>query len=180
MRTRIERNSWAASGLGLQPVDTSVHRDPLPVGSFGGTSMILSMLALLRQLLLGVILFTPLERLWPARPGQPLLRPGLALDLGYAALGPLLVGPVVGLALVGFAALMPPVLADSIAAWPWGMRLTFALLLAELSGYGVHRALHAHLSTLLACDEPVGLVAQGDQGTSTNEPPARRIYIPEP
>ena len=41
-------------------------------------------------------LLSPLEILWPARSGQRLLRPGLALDLGLAALGPLLVGPAVG------------------------------------------------------------------------------------
>lgn len=105
-----------------------------------------ALLALGRQLLLFTALLTPLELLFPATPGQWPLRRGLGRDLGWAALGVLLVGPAAALILGLLAglreALFPGPLAAALAAQPWGLQVVEILLAAELTSYLVHRAAH--------------------------------------
>ncbi len=100
-----------------------------------------ALLAALRQLLLFTAVLTPLEILWPARPGQRLLRPGFLTDLGWAMLTPLTAGALAAGAVSGLAAALGgQTLGASLPLWS---RLAMVLLLGELGGYLYHRAAHA-------------------------------------
>lgn len=103
------------------------------------THAALSLLAL-------VLVFVPLERAFPARRGQPVLRPELLTDLGFF-LGQYLLfaGLAVG-ALVLFAGLLDPLLPLSARTWaqdlPLVARVGLALVLGDFITYWFHRACH--------------------------------------
>ena len=94
---------------------------------------------------LGVV-FVPLERLLPFH-AQPVLRRNWLSDLGFWVFNrPLLV--VLGFLYIGavgagLGVLLPSGMAGRVAALPLWASVPLALLVADLTFYGVHRAAHA-------------------------------------
>jgi sterol desaturase/sphingolipid hydroxylase (fatty acid hydroxylase superfamily) len=92
------------------------------------------------------LVFGPLERVFPARPGQPALRPELATDLAFFA-GQYLVFAAVAVAvLASVDAVVSPLVPLSFRTWSegqplWG-RVALALALGDLLTYWFHRACH--------------------------------------
>jgi sterol desaturase/sphingolipid hydroxylase (fatty acid hydroxylase superfamily) len=91
-------------------------------------------------------IFVPLERLFPARPGQLLRRPGLALD-GCFFVGQYLVWS--GLALLVLTTLraacdgaIPGALRAAVARQPLALQAIEVVALGDLAVYGWHRACH--------------------------------------
>jgi sterol desaturase/sphingolipid hydroxylase (fatty acid hydroxylase superfamily) len=93
-----------------------------------------------------ILVFGPLERVFPARREQPALRPELATDLAFF-LGQYLLfaGLAVGV-LVAFTGLLAPLLPLSFGTWsqdlPLAARVGLALVLGDLVTYWFHRACH--------------------------------------
>lgn len=91
-------------------------------------------------------MFAPLERVFPARAGQPVLRPAWGLDLAYFLGQYLLWGPLVMLALHHTqASLRLESLAGlraAVAAQPLGVQVIEAVVLGDLLVYWVHRMFH--------------------------------------
>lgn len=96
--------------------------------------------------LLTALVFVPLERAFPLRPEQRVLRDEWATDLKWFTASHLLVQ------LLGLLVVMPatqlarwlsiPALREGIAALPLVAQLPISLLVADLVQYGVHRAFH--------------------------------------
>jgi len=90
----------------------------------------------------------PLERLFPARRGQALIRPRWLTDLAFFA-GQYLVW--VGLAAVAIRAIdariidpvIPRGLRASFAAWPMTLQAVVVVMLGDVAVYWFHRACHA-------------------------------------
>ena len=104
------------------------------------------------------VLFGVLERLVPAVAGQPRIRRGTWVDVGWFFVTPLFSKGIsrvaIVLVLVGVAAASGvPIRTDAmqeflapraaLAALPWGVQLVLLLLVADLCGYASHRWLHA-------------------------------------
>lgn len=94
-----------------------------------------------------LVVFVPLERLFPARRGQPILRPAFFTDLAFFA-GQYLLW--VGLSTAILARLqslvqpsMPPILRATFASWPFALQALVIILLGDVSVYWFHRACHA-------------------------------------
>ena len=94
------------------------------------------------------LLFGPLERAFPARPGQPILRPELRIDLWFF-LGQYLL--FAGIAVVVLSAfvdaiepLLPHVLLETSAAAPLWIRGLIAIALGDVLVYWFHRACHVY------------------------------------
>lgn len=95
------------------------------------------------NLALLLVLFAPLERVFPARPGQRALRPELTIDLAFF-LGQYLVFAGVVLSLLSFVdTTIAPL---SLATWSEGLplwgRVVLAVVLGDLLTYWFHRACH--------------------------------------
>ncbi len=91
-------------------------------------------------------MFAPLERLFPARPGQPILRPRFGTDLAFYLGQYWVFGLVATWGLSHVAALLAPVQPKDVAAWvgarPLVVQAAIALLCGDLFVYWFHRACH--------------------------------------
>src|SRR5690349_19412909 len=91
------------------------------------------------SLALLALAFMPLERMFPARPGQRALRPGLLVDLLFFAGQYLLWSSLALPLLLGarglLAAAVPGALRAWVAAWPWGAQVVAAVALGDLAVY---------------------------------------------
>jgi sterol desaturase/sphingolipid hydroxylase (fatty acid hydroxylase superfamily) len=106
-----------------------------------------ALLAALLSLALLVAVFVPLERLFPARPGQRIFRPALAIDACFY-FGQYLVWNGLALSILAsvdlfFASHGPASLRAHVAAWPSWLQVACAVLLGDLCVYWFHRACHA-------------------------------------
>ncbi|HEY7740401.1 MAG TPA: sterol desaturase family protein [Steroidobacteraceae bacterium] len=100
----------------------------------------------LLNLLVFAVVFVPLERAFPLRPGQRVLRAGWSTDVGY------FFANHVGIQLLTFLSLWPALaLAQAlgmdrvsrvVAAQPVWLQVLELMLLADLMQYWVHRAFH--------------------------------------
>jgi sterol desaturase/sphingolipid hydroxylase (fatty acid hydroxylase superfamily) len=102
--------------------------------------------AALASLALLVVVFVPLERVFPARPGQPVARPALAVDLCFF-FGQYLLWNGVSLSLValvrgGLDLHVPSGLRAAFAGQPLWAQAVEALVLGDLVVYWFHRACH--------------------------------------
>lgn len=95
------------------------------------------------SLLLLVLVFGPLERVFPARPEQPVRRPELAIDLAFFLGQYLVFSGVAVAALAGVhARILPLSFETGDAALPLWLQLPLALVLGDLLTYWFHRACH--------------------------------------
>lgn len=96
-------------------------------------------------LVLGV-LFVPLERLFPLRRAQSVLRRGWQTDVAHFFGSHLLEQLALVLAVGGVLTILEPLVSprvqDAVAAQPLACQLAEALLVTELVGYAMHRAFH--------------------------------------
>lgn len=104
------------------------------------------LLTTLGSLALLAVAFVPLERAFPARAGQPRLRPGLVVDLCFFA-GQYLLwsGLAVSILLAVRQHVAPAALADLrafVARWPFWAQVVAALALGDIAVYWFHRACH--------------------------------------
>jgi sterol desaturase/sphingolipid hydroxylase (fatty acid hydroxylase superfamily) len=100
----------------------------------------------LASLALLAIAFVPLERAFPARPGQPIFRPAVAVDLCFF-LGQYLVWSTAALSLLLWIQSVigdwaPRGLREQVAAWPLWAQAALAVALGDLLVYWFHRACH--------------------------------------
>jgi sterol desaturase/sphingolipid hydroxylase (fatty acid hydroxylase superfamily) len=91
------------------------------------------------------LIFVPLERLFPLRPGK-IFRAELLADLGYYFLNAIVPGLVLAVPL-GWAAwvahrMIPVGVTAAFAHWPVGLRLFTSLVVAEIGLYWGHRWCH--------------------------------------
>jgi sterol desaturase/sphingolipid hydroxylase (fatty acid hydroxylase superfamily) len=90
--------------------------------------------------------FIPLERLFPLRAGQPVLRRSWRLDLAYFGISSLLVQVMTLLtlkpAMVLFDWARIPALTHRIASLPFVIQFLLILVLSDLTQYWVHRLFH--------------------------------------
>jgi sterol desaturase/sphingolipid hydroxylase (fatty acid hydroxylase superfamily) len=95
------------------------------------------------SLVLLVLVFVPLERVFPARPGQPARRPELGIDLAFY-LGQYLVFAGVAVTVLGsvHATLLPLSLGTWSGGLPLWTQVALALVLGDLLTYWFHRACH--------------------------------------
>lgn len=93
-----------------------------------------------------LLVFGPLERVFPARPGQPLLRPDWHVDLAFF-LGQYLVFAAAAVVVLAFVdRQVAPLWPLSLRTWSEGQplwaRVGLALVLGDLLTYWFHRACH--------------------------------------
>ena len=100
----------------------------------------------LQLLLLGILIFTPLEILFPAHRGQKILRPALTVDtLHYFLSGMAIRIGLMGVVIAALAAgkLVTP---DSLSVWaasrPLWLQVLLCTLIADLGFYAAHRLMH--------------------------------------
>jgi sterol desaturase/sphingolipid hydroxylase (fatty acid hydroxylase superfamily) len=100
-----------------------------------------------RLFFLAALIFVPLERLFGARKGQPLLRRHWTNDLVYVFVNGLIIRlglvALVSLILVSSRLLLPNELLTAVAAQPLWLQLIEVFLLADLGFYAVHRLFHS-------------------------------------
>ncbi len=98
------------------------------------------------KLLLIVIIFVPLERLFALRREQKILRALWQLDTIYLLLNPILVGLGINAVLVGALFLASWMVPSPLQSWvesqPFWIQFPVLLLLADLGFYGAHRMFH--------------------------------------
>jgi sterol desaturase/sphingolipid hydroxylase (fatty acid hydroxylase superfamily) len=108
-------------------------------------TFLIDVLRLCVWLLILVVIFGPLERLFALHP-QKLLRKAIGVDLGYYFLNSLLTGLVLTapLAVVawGVHRIVPASAYAIVAAWPLWLRGVAALLVGEIGFYWGHRWTH--------------------------------------
>jgi sterol desaturase/sphingolipid hydroxylase (fatty acid hydroxylase superfamily) len=107
--------------------------------------MVARLLAMGAGLAVLLVVFVPLERLFPARPDQPILRPGLAADAVFFA-GQYLVWSGVSVAILAW-------VQQALAGWgiaalsrhtlPTPIACALAVVLGDVLVYWWHRACHA-------------------------------------
>jgi sterol desaturase/sphingolipid hydroxylase (fatty acid hydroxylase superfamily) len=109
-------------------------------------SLLWTALYALGSLLFLVIVFRPLEVLFPAHPGQPLFRPAWRLDLCFFAGQYLLWSGLVLGALVCLRdwldGLVPEAFRASVAAQPWWLQVLEVIVLSDFIIYWGHRLQH--------------------------------------
>jgi sterol desaturase/sphingolipid hydroxylase (fatty acid hydroxylase superfamily) len=108
--------------------------------------MIERVVAAVASLALLAAVFVPLERLFPARPEQRVLRRELALDAVFF-FGQYLVWNAVALTLLAaldraLAGHAPAALRAIVAVWPWWLQAALAVVLGDACVYWFHRACH--------------------------------------
>lgn len=98
------------------------------------------------DLLVLAIVFVPLERLFPRRPGQKIVRRGFRTDLAYFFVSHLLVQVTVFLAMAPsklfFGWAVSADLQAAVASQPLWLQVIEVVFVADLFQYGIHRLFH--------------------------------------
>ncbi|MGX7873544.1 sterol desaturase family protein [Mesorhizobium sp. ORM6] len=101
----------------------------------------------LRSLLIGLVIFVPLERLLALRPHQKVLRNGVFTDLLYAVFNgtavDLLAGTLLAPVIAAMALLIPPSLSAAVSSQATWLQVLEIIVLTDLGVYVAHRAFHA-------------------------------------
>jgi sterol desaturase/sphingolipid hydroxylase (fatty acid hydroxylase superfamily) len=141
-----ERKSLGLAGLGLTGVAIVLGGAGVEIrGDFDGR-IHLGLDWFLLNLLVFAVVFVPLERMFPLRPSQRVLRAGWSTDLAYFFVNH------VGVQLLTFLSLWPatalaalPALegtARAVSSQPVWLQVIELMVAADLVQYGVHRAFH--------------------------------------
>jgi len=143
--SRRRRLGW--TGLLLTGAAIAMGGAWVEAGSPGDPRRYLGLDFFILDLLLLALVFVPLERSFPLRPDQRILRDGFRTDLAYFFVSHLLVQVTVLLSMAPAAlffgwAVMPGLQA-AVAAQPGWIQLVEVVFLADLFQYGIHRLFHA-------------------------------------
>src|SRR5688500_12475327 len=138
------RKVLGATGIGLALVASLAGGGNVPVeGSVQSMPVYLGLDWFLLNVLLLVMLFVPLERIWPLRK-QSTFRPGWTTDGIYFFVSHLLLQVITLLTLmpagVLFAWAVHPGVQEAIQSQPAGRQFLECVLVADLCAYWVHRA----------------------------------------
>ncbi|MBS1963724.1 MAG: sterol desaturase family protein [Bdellovibrionales bacterium] len=100
----------------------------------------------LLDLLMMTLIFSPIEVLWPAYPKQSVFRPEWTLDVGY------FLATHLPIQITSFLILLPATqvtkhlaidpIQHAVGSLPWLVQFFLIILVADLSEYVIHRALH--------------------------------------
>ena len=100
-----------------------------------------------REMLILLLFFLPLEQVMPLRPQQKLLRRRWLDDVAYLLLNPwlirLLVAGLLATLLAPLQSLVPATLRAQVAGLPLWVQVPAALVVAEFGFYAMHRSFHA-------------------------------------
>ena len=140
------RKVLGATGIGLALVASLAGGGNVPVeGSVRSTPVYLGLDWFLLNILLLVILFVPLERIWPLR-RQSVFRPGWTTDWVYFFVSHLLVQVITLLTLMPASTLFSwaahPAVQAAVQSQPAVIQFLECVLVADLSEYWVHRLFH--------------------------------------
>jgi sterol desaturase/sphingolipid hydroxylase (fatty acid hydroxylase superfamily) len=101
----------------------------------------------IRAVLIGLMIFVPLERLFSLHPEQAILRKGLFTDFCYATLNSLLGNILAAFLLVNAisaaAALLPLQIAQTVAGQSLWVQVLEVVIITDLGVYIAHRMFHA-------------------------------------
>jgi len=101
----------------------------------------------LRSVLIGMMIFVPLERLLALRPSQKLFRKGIFTDLIYAIFNgtalDLFAGILLTPVIVAVALLIPRGLTDDISGQAIWLQVLEIIVLTDIGVYAAHRTFHA-------------------------------------
>jgi lathosterol oxidase len=118
----------------------------VPINGTLGNGPAIGLNWFLLDLLLMTLIFSPIEVIWPAYPEQSVFRKEWLLDIGY------FLSTHLPIQLTSFLILLPatqltavlgiPALWHAMATLPWLVQFALAVLVADLSEYGIHYAFH--------------------------------------
>ena len=141
------RKVLGATGMALALLASLAGGGNVPVeGSVRTTPMYLGLDWFLLNVLLLVVLFVPMERIWPLRRGQSVFRPGWTTDGIYFFVSHLLVQVSTLLTLlparVAFSWAVHPSVQAAVQSQPALLQFIECVIVADLTEYWVHRIFH--------------------------------------
>ncbi len=111
-------------------------------------SFLLSILAVTASFIFLVIVFVPLEKAFPAKPGQRFFRPHWLTDFWFFLGQYLLFNTLVFAVLIYLSQYLDPIvpafLRHAVASQPWAFQLVEVIVLSDLFIYWAHRLQHAN------------------------------------
>src|SRR5262245_22409741 len=136
----------ALTGLLFALGATLLGGSSVPINESLGNGPAIGLDWFLLDMLLMTLIFSPIEVLWPAYPQQSVFRPEWVNDIGY------FLSTHLPIQITSFLILLPAtqltsllnvaVISDSVARLPWLVQLLFAILVADLAQYWIHRSFH--------------------------------------
>ena len=140
------RKVLALTGIALAWLAVLLGGAEVPLGTVGEDHLYLGLDWFILNLLGLTLIFVPLERLFPQRADQQVLRRGWFTDLQHFGVSHLLVQSLTYLSLfpatVLFAALTGPQLQAAVQSQPLWVQALEVMLVADLTEYTVHRLFH--------------------------------------
>jgi lathosterol oxidase len=141
------RKVLGATGMALALLASLAGGGNVPVeGTVRTTPMYLGLDWFLINVLLLVVLFVPMERIWPLRRGQSVFRPGWTTDGIYFFVSHLLVQVSTLLTLlparVAFSWAVHPSVQAAVQSQPALLQFIECVIVADLTEYWVHRIFH--------------------------------------
>jgi len=102
---------------------------------------------LILGLLVSALVFIPIEKAWPQRGQQPILRKEWWTDFQYFAINSLLVSYILLVTVKAVPVTMSWAVSDSlqntVRSWPFGVQFLVAVICADLAQYWMHRCYHS-------------------------------------
>jgi sterol desaturase/sphingolipid hydroxylase (fatty acid hydroxylase superfamily) len=141
------RKRLGFTGLALTGIAVALGGASAEPGDVADRGMYLGLDWFLLSLLALALVFVPLERLFPKRPGQGVFRPGWATDMAHFGVSHLAVQVLTFLslwpALTLAAQLLDAPWREAVAAAPVPLQVVAIMLVADTAQYWVHRAFHS-------------------------------------
>ena len=140
------RKTLAVTGIALSLLALLLGGAAVPVDGAAGGRIYLGLDWFLLNLLLLVLIFVPLERLFPGRPDQAVFRPGWTTDTLHFLVSHLLVQVTTLLTVMPAAAVMAAAgggwLHQAVQSQPVVLQLVEVVVVADLGEYTIHRLFH--------------------------------------
>lgn len=144
----LRRNkALALTGLICALASTLLGGASVPINGAVATGPSIGLDWFLLDMLLMTLIFSPIEVLWPAYPGQKVFRKEWVTDIGY------FLSTHLPIQVTTFLILLPatklsvflniPVVVLEVGRLPWLVQFLLAVLVADVAEYVIHRAFHA-------------------------------------
>jgi sterol desaturase/sphingolipid hydroxylase (fatty acid hydroxylase superfamily) len=141
-----KKRTLAMTGLLFAIAATALGGSSVKINGTLGNGPAIGLDWFLLDLLLMAIIYVPLERLWPQYPEQGTFRDQWTLDVVY------FMSTHLPITILSFLVLLPatqatkylgvPALQHAIAYMPWLLQFFFAVVVADITEYFIHLALH--------------------------------------